>query len=290
MRGEKQVAAAEAATKKKQAAPLSQSRKKRLPQLAPSDEDEASDAPLSPSTGSGRDTQEEEAPAAPSLWALKGALAGRAAADASRAQRPYSVDPPAAVTSAGEVAEREWLVAFNDKFKTSTTATIQVEDRLVSGLVKKKKRIQGATEPNKIGLAGLKESAAPAVSVAVYAMVRDDFFLPDDHAQATVRNHLAQDGFTFTDDDFTTWWEELGHATVLHKFKAARHSLVDSMKQSLWLIHSACRAACCIPHGAADVRVQSAPLRRPHRLCTRQTRNADLMTRHKQQGQKLRVY
>ena len=213
---------------------------KRRSLLAESDEDEAGEPSPSPSTDSaGRDSQEEApAPAPPSLWALKGALAGRAAADASRAQRPYSVDPPAAVTSAGEEAELEWLMAFEDKFKTGT-AVVQAEDRLVSGLVKKKKRMRGATEPNKNGLAGLQQSAAPAVSVAVYAMVRDEFFLPDDHAQAAVRSHLTQEGFTFTDDDFTTWWEELGHAIVLHKFKSARHSLVDSVKQSVWRIHGA---------------------------------------------------
>jgi hypothetical protein len=237
MRGVKQLAAAK---KKSTPAPVAKRAKPRA--LPSSDEDEAEEPGPSPSAGSGGDTQEEGAPVAlckpPSLWALKGALAGRAAADASRAQRPYSVDPPAAVTSAGEEAELEWLMAFEDKFKTGT-AVVQAEDRLVSGLVKKKKRVRGATEPNKNGLAGLQQSAAPAVSVAVYAMVRDEFFLPDDHAQAVVRSHLTQEGFTFTDDDFTTWWEELGHAIVLHKFKSARHSLVDSVKQSVWRIHGA---------------------------------------------------
>jgi len=237
MRGVKQLAAAK---KKSTPAPVAKRAKPRA--LPSSDEDEAEEPGPSPSAGSGGDTQEEGAPVAlckpPSLWALKGALAGRAAADASRAQRPYSVDPPAAVTSAGEEAELEWLMAFEDKFKTGT-AVVQAEDRLVSGLVKKKKRVRGATEPNKNGLAGLQQNAAPAVSVAVYAMVRDEFFLPDDHAQAVVRSHLTQEGFTFTDDDFTTWWEELGHAIVLHKSKSARHSLVDSVKQSVWRIHGA---------------------------------------------------
>jgi len=238
MRGVKQLAAAK---KKSTPAPVAKRAKPRA-LLPSSDEDEAEEPGPSPSAGSGGDTQEEGAPVAlckpPSLWALKGALAGRAAADASRAQRPYSVDPPAAVTSAGEEAELEWLMAFEDKFKTGT-AVVQAEDRLVSGLVKKKKHVRGATEPNKNGLAGLQQNAAPAVSVAVYAMVRDEFFLPDDHAQAAVRSHLTQEGFTFTDDDFTTWWEELGHAIVLHKFKSARHSLVDSVKQSVWRIHGA---------------------------------------------------
>ena len=239
MRGAKQVAAA---AKKAAPAPAPAQRTKRQSLLASSDEDEAGEPGPSPSTGSdGRDSH-EGAPAPPSLWALKGALAGRAAADASRAQRPYSVDPPPAVTAAGEAAELQWLVAFDDKFKSSVTPPI--EDRLVIGLVnKKKRRRQGATEPNKEGIAGLKESAAPEVSVAVYAMVRDEFFLPDDHAKAAVRDHLAQDGFKFTDDDFSTWWEELGHAIVLHKCKTARHSLVDSVKQSVWRIHSACHTS-----------------------------------------------
>jgi hypothetical protein len=46
------------------------------------------------------------------LWRLKGTLAGRAAADASRAQRQYSVDPPADVVAAGEAAQLAWLSAF----------------------------------------------------------------------------------------------------------------------------------------------------------------------------------
>ena len=238
MRGEKQLAAA-----KNKSTPAVATRVKKRSLLPSSSEEGAEEPGPSQSAGSGGGTQEEGAATAAlckpqSLWALKGALAGRAAADASRAQRPYSVDPPAAVTSAGEEAELEWLMAFEDKFKTGT-AVVQAEDRLVSGLVKKKKRVRGATGPNKNGLAGLQQSAAPAVSVAVYAMVRDEFFLPDDHAQAAVRSHLTQEGFTFTDDDFTTWWEELGHAIVLHKFKSARHSLVDSVKQSVWRIHGA---------------------------------------------------
>lgn len=260
MRGEKQLAAA-----KNKSTPAVATRVKKRSLLPSSSEEGAEEPGPSQSAGSGGGTQEEGAATTAlckpqSLWALKGALAGRAAADASRAQRPYSVEPPAAVTAAGAEAELEWLVAFEDKFKTGT-AVVQVEDRVVSGLVKKKKRVHGTTEPNKNGLAGLKESSAQAVSVAVYAMVRDEFFLPDDHAQAAVRSHLAEEGFTFTDEDFTTWWEDLGHAMVLNRFKAARHSLVDSMKQSLWLVHSACRAACCIaccvPYGAADVHLHA---------------------------------
>ena len=110
-------------------------------------------------------------------------------------------------------------------------------------VAKKKRRRQGAAELNKYGLAGLKESAPQEVSVAVYAIVRDEFFAPDDHAEAAVRNHLTQDGFDFTDNDFTTWWEEVGHAAVLNKFKHARHSLLDSVKQSVWRSHSACHIA-----------------------------------------------
>jgi len=238
MGGAKQVAAARAKKAAPEPAPAQPTKRRSL--LPESDEDEAGEPSPSPSTGSaGRDSQEEApAPAPPSLWALKGALAGRAAADASRAQRPYSVDPPAAATAAGEEAEREWLVAFEDKFKCNTM--LVADDRLVSGLVtKKKRRRQGAIEPNKEGLAGLKESAALGLSTAVYAIVRDDFFLPDDHAKDDVRNHLRQDGFTFNDEDFATWWEELGHAAVLHKFKTARHSLVDSVKQSVWRMHGA---------------------------------------------------
>ena len=133
------------------------------------------------------------------LWRLKGKLAGRAASDAARAQRPYSADVPADVAAAGPAAELEYLVAFEENFQTPALHT----GELVSGLVvKKKRRRTTGAEVNMSGLAGLKANAGPHMSAAVYALVRTDFFSPADHARATVHAGLKQQGFQFTEAEF----------------------------------------------------------------------------------------
>ena len=193
-------------------------------------------------------------------FTIKGTLAGRVASDHARAGREYSVAVPADAAAAGDKAELAWLLAFNETFFKPDTAAPPFADRVVGGLVTpahRRRRTSSKPEVNKAGRAGLDESAAEMhVSSAVYTWVRSDFFLPDDHGRALVRAGLTAEGFNFSDTDEASWWEEKGHALALAKAKAARYSLVEAVKQSIWLAHgayasqhnvtaSACLLICC---------------------------------------------
>ena len=190
------------------------------------------------------------------LWRLKGKVAGRAAADAARAQRPYSADVPPDVSAAGTAAELAYLLAFEENFKTPAVQA----GELVSGLVLKKKRPRSSVE-NLSGLAGLKASADPHLSATVYALVRNDFFSPADHARAVVHAGLVQHGFHFTDAEFEEWWEEKGHSSALQKARSARHSIVDDIKHAVWLAHGAAGASRS-PMRSYRPRTQWVPARR----------------------------
>ena len=203
----------------------------------------ASDKPEADEDGSGGDDGDDlDAAAAASvqrrLFQLRGALAGRAAADAARERRPYSTEPPEAVEGASESAQLAWFEAFQANFKTPDASAA---DPVVAGLVAKasKRRRRTASEPNTQGAAGLKESAEAVVSSSVYAQVRTHFFLPDDHGLALVTAGLKESGFVFTEDELTAWWEEKGHRQALAKAKSARHLSVEGVKLALWLAHGA---------------------------------------------------
>jgi hypothetical protein len=188
----------------------------------------------------GGDTQERPAPR-PSIWALKGALAGRLATDKARKGEPYEVDAPAAAVTAGAEAEMAWLTAFFKEYVPGS-APAPIDDRRVSGLVApKRRRISSKPEPNKAGRAGLDDNAEAVVSTATYAWVRSEFFLPADHLAARVRDSLKEEGFEFNDTDVASWWEEKGHSLTLTKAKSARHSIVDSVKSGIWLAHGTLR-------------------------------------------------
>jgi hypothetical protein len=130
------------------------------------------------------------------------------------------------------------------RLQSFQTVTPAADDRIVAGLVcKPKRRRVTAAAPNKHGLDGLNESAEPRVSAVIYAFVRTEFFIPDDHVCSVACACLKEDGFTFTDEEFEKWWEDKGHRLALQKAKSARHLTVDALKQAVWLAHGA-PAAC----------------------------------------------
>ena len=183
-----------------------------------------------------------------SIWALKGSLAGRLATDKARKNEDYAVEAPPAVVAAGEEAEFAWLTAFSKAFQPVTASPVR-DDRRLSGLtIPKRRRLSAKPEPNKKGRAGLDESAEAVVSTAVYAWVRNDFFLPADHLCAHIRACVKEEGFDAGDAEFEAWWEAKGHSLALAKAKTARHSTVEAVKCGVWLAHGASRHA-RIRHG-----------------------------------------
>jgi len=258
------------------------------PPLSSSDDDEPDE---------GEEDADAEALRAPperdSMWALKGSLAGRVAADCSRRGQEYSVDPPPSVVDAGTAAEHAWLRAFADTFKPAPRdggASPAEEDdrRLVSGLaVAKRRRLSGAKPVlNKAGRAGLDESAEAVVSTFTYAWVRLEFFLPSDHLCVLLRNELKAEGFEHTEAEFEAWWEEKGHTLALTKAKSARASIVIDVKAGIWLAHGAAAHALFIARTSrpepAHQWARRSPLRR--RPSTPPVRSASAMTRHKPQA------
>ena len=201
-------------------------------------------------------------------WALKGKLAGRAAAAAERAGREFTAECPPAAGEESAACELAWLTAFDAAFEAWLTALTQPPtetDRLVPGLVPpKRRRVSAArTEVNKKGRTGLDESAGTPVSAAVYSWVRSSFYLPEDHGRALVRAGLQADGFEFTEAEEAAWWEQKGHALALTRFKTARSNLVDAVKAGVWLAHGA--AATRAPHNHALTSAQLARARHPRR-------------------------
>ena len=186
---------------------------------------------------------EEETPQqapAPSKWALLGKLAGRKAADDSVAGREYSVSVPTAVHDAGEEAFVEYMQAFDLAFE-SVPKPSSPQDAVVPGLVLKKKRRASNAEVNKVGAAGLNESAPAVVTNVVYPQVRAEYFLNDDDGEAAVRAALRSDGFVFSDAEFEEWWERAGHKLTRTKAKSARYAVGEAVKEAIWLKHGAPR-------------------------------------------------
>jgi hypothetical protein len=178
--------------------------------------------------------------AQPSLWTLRGVLAANAAMDKARRNEEWDAAPPVEARAAGNDAERAWLEGFVNTFKPHGARAEPARDRRVSGLTApKRRRVTNKPETNKVGKAGLEASAESVVSNFVYAWVRAHFFLPAEHLCKEVRSALKEDGFECTEDDLDEWWEERGHSLVLSKAKSARHSLVDSVKAGVWLVHGA---------------------------------------------------
>jgi hypothetical protein len=197
--------------------------------------------------GSGDDDEddsgsEEDAPvlklSKPALEAFRtrGKFAGLKGTTVAAKGDDVDFDPPAEVSTAGPAAVDAWYSGFNDTFKLQPQPT-------AAGVLATaaKKRKSGQRDEPVTGRAGLdSQGAAAELSLCVHANVRSALFLPADDFKSAVSAWLLDKGYTFTDEEYNTWWSTTGHNGAVKRAITARASLVSKIKEAIWFSYSAC--------------------------------------------------
>ena len=197
---------------------------------AEADEDEGDAEPRAPHEDAGG--AEQQRAAAPSVWTLRGKMAGRADA---RGGKDAAYEAPEEAKAAGVEAEADWLAAYDTAVETYAPPP---SDRPVGGLttaVRKSRRSSAKPDPIKAGRVGLDTAEATTkLSAACWAYVRAYFHAPEDHGKVAVNAHLTTSGYTFTVQEFDAWWNEMGHNLAISKFKAARYETGKRFRAAYW--------------------------------------------------------